>query len=191
MQRHFLGHFGLARPSLLLLGVSMLSGCLVEDPPVYTKPTQTPPRLDLRRATPPPDKIIVAIPGDRIPFHLPFASEDVGDQVRGYLFLDYDPDPDKSNIALDSISVPGSTLDDPAERSLNLTYPRVGDDTLGCHRITIRVSHEQNFVRFPYAAVIDNDDVAEAYWWMNVIDIASGDDGSTLKNCPAAVGGMR
>jgi hypothetical protein len=159
----------------------MFSGCIVEDPPPYTQPTQTPPRLDLRLAEPPPSQIIIVDQSDPITFRVPFASEDAADKVRGFIFLDYS---ERSKTPLASVTVEGSTLDD-RSRSIELTYPATDVIEFGCHRIMIRISHELNFERFPPGEAIDQGDVAEAYWWINVIDLAAGDDGSVLRNCSA------
>jgi hypothetical protein len=177
---HFLAHLALARLSLLLTSLSMLSGCIVEDPPPYTKPTKTPPRLDLRLATPSPDQIIVAEQGEPFRIHIPFASEDAGELVGAYMFVDY------SDTTLNYVSVLGSTLDD-LSRAIDIDYTAPNAVGVGCHRILIRVSHDGNFARsFPFGTPIDEADVAEAYWWLNVIDVAAGDDGSILRNCPTA-----
>src|SRR5688572_20296073 len=71
----------LARLSLIGLAASMSSGCLIEDPPPYTQPKQTPPRLDLVAAVPPPDQVIVRKTGDLIEFRVPVVSEDAGDRL--------------------------------------------------------------------------------------------------------------
>lgn len=157
----------------------MLSGCIVEDPPPYTQPTQTPPRLDLRLAEPPPDKIILTEKGEPILFHLPFASEDAGETVTALMMVDNFPG------TLDGRNLPGSTLDD-TSRAFDLLFPVTAPVELGCHRLWVRVSHEANFLPHPPGSVIDEADVADAYWWLNVIDLGAGDDGSILRNCPSA-----
>lgn len=172
----------LARLSLMG-AVSMSSGCLVEDPPPYRQPTQTRPQLDLRLAIPAQNRIIVQGQQEPISFTIPFVSEDGGDQVRAYLFLDYSED---NTLPLNSVAVPGSTLDDDS-RAIRIDYPAQGGVAFGCHTIMIRVSHELNFARFPFGAPLDVTDVAEAHWWLNIIDVASGDDGSVLRNCPRIV----
>lgn len=159
----------------------MLSGCIVEDPPPYTQPTQTPPRLDLRLAEPPPDRVIIAEKGQTINFRLPFASEDAGETVTAFMFVDIWP------LPLADLEVPGSTLDD-TTRAFDLLYdarPQPIDVDFGCHRILVRVSHTPNFRITPPGSVIDEADVADAYWWLNIIDVAAGDDGSIQRNCPS------
>jgi hypothetical protein len=182
LARRVQGRFvGLARLSLWLTSLSMFSGCIVEDPPPYTQPTKTPPRLDLRLAVPSPDRIIIAEQNEPISFHIPFASEDAGERIAAYLFLDFS---ENFRQPLGYVPVPGSTLDD-LSRAIDITYPAANDVSFGCHRIMIRISHDENFERFPPGAPIDVADVAEAYWWLNIIDVSAGDDGSVLRNCPA------
>jgi len=64
------GFQGLARLSLALAGISMLSGCLVDDPPPFSAPRQTAPRLDTTKATPGLDQVIVKNTGELIPFSI-------------------------------------------------------------------------------------------------------------------------
>lgn len=181
---------GLARVSLVVPTLSMLTGCIVEDPPAFAKPTRTTPRIDLRLATPPLDQIHVVGRGDPIVFRVPVVSEDAGVEVSAYLFLDTTEGP----VATDTISA--STLDD-TSRSLELSYRPSPGSTFGprkiaeygCHRFMARVSHLDNFKfddlywGIPYNFA----DVAEVYWWVNVVNIAAGEDDSVLRNCPDRV----
>ena len=153
----------------------MLSGCLVEDPPPYVPPTQTPPRLDSRLAKPPIDQIIVRGQADPIDFSIPFASEDAGDRVLGFLFFDGKQE--------DNDTRAGSTLD-ADNRHMDLTYSARSEVAFGCHRVLMRLSHELNFSRTTSGEPIDPSDVAEAHWLVNIIDLAAGDDGSVLRGCP-------
>lgn len=185
----FLGHFeGLARLSLVLAAVAMLSGCLVEDPPSYTAPTRTPPRLNLPGAFPPPDQVWVTEKGKSVPFEIPVSSEDDGIGLLGFLLVDYDgadnwlPWGERSEL-------PASTLDDD-DRKLQFN-PTVGGSgfalagtEVGCHRVTLRVSHRDNY-QPASILVVDRADVAEAYWTLNVIDPNVGDV-TPLSDCPQA-----
>ncbi len=171
--------YGLARLSLLLVALSMLSGCLVEDPPLYTEPTQTTPRLVTRLAKPALDRIIIVDKGDPIEFSMPVVSEDVGEEVQALLFVDSFP------FNSDTDTVPPSTLDD-LSRSLKLSYQSLPVIDFGCHRMMMRVSHQSNFdFQTSNGTPIDDADVSEAIWWVNVVDIAAGDNGAVLKDCVA------
>src|SRR5688500_1094673 len=108
----------LARLSLMGVTASMLPGCLIEDPPPYTQPGKTPPRLDLQSAAPPLDQVMVHRRGDPIEFKVPVASEDAGDPVQGFLLLDY-----SGGVSADLVAfgqVPASTLADVNPRFLTL-----------------------------------------------------------------------
>jgi hypothetical protein len=177
--------FGLARRSLVLGALSMLSGCLVEDPPPYTPPTRTAPRLDTRRAEPLQNNIVIVDKGDPIVFRVPVVSEDAGEPVQALLFVDSFP------FNVNSDVVPASTLDD-LSRRFELSYNGVPVIDYGCHRMMVRVSHQSNFNFQTDAGVpIDENDVADAYWWINVVDLAGGDDGAVLRNCAGNAGGLK
>jgi hypothetical protein len=173
----------LARLSLVAWTASMLSGCLIEDPPPYTQPAKTPPRLDLVRAFPSPDQIIVRNTGDVIPFSIPVVSEDAGDRLQAVLQLDMGS-PTLEDDFVTSTKVPASTLDD-VSRTLLLEYTVELNDDPGCHRFTVLVSHESNFGDGP--EVVDPTDLAAAHWMAN---LNPETDGATLVNCPnASTGG--
>jgi hypothetical protein len=188
MLRNFGRFSGLARLSLVPSALSMLSGCLVEDPPAFVKPTRTTPRVELRLAEPALDQIIIVDRGDPIAFRIPVVSEDAGVPLKGYLFRD------TSLVPIDGNSVPASTLDDTTRR-LELAYrpmqdldpSRVAD--FGCHRFMARVSHLDNFntAQLDWGVPFNVADVAEVYWWVNVVNIAAGEDPSVLRNCPQKV----
>jgi hypothetical protein len=167
----------------------MLSGCLVEDPPEYTAPTRTPPRLNLTQTEPPIDQVWVTQVNEIVPFKIGVSSEDDGVALRGYLLVDYPGGVDWPSWAANS--VPASTLDDPNPRDL-IFKPSVKEElfgrdaAIGCHRITLRVAHIDNFNYDLVPLVLNPRDVAEAHWWFNVIDPSSGQDGSVLTGCPTA-----
>jgi hypothetical protein len=173
------GIFGLARLSLVGALVSMLPGCLVDDPPPYNAPKQTPPRLDYRNAVPLLDQVIVAKALDTIKFTIPFSSEDAGEGLNAYLLLDYQGE------ALPSIAatkiLPASTLD-ALGREASLPWQVHADP--GCHRLTLRLGHVSNLGDPGFHPTINTSDVAEAYWWMNVVDDST--TGNTLTDCPLA-----
>ena len=171
----------LARLSLMAVTASMSSGCLIEDPPPYTQPAKTPPRLDLVRAFPSPDQVIVRETGDVIEFSIPVVSEDAGDRLQAVLQLDMGSP--KEDDFVTSTKVPASTLDD-MSRTLLLQYEVELADAPGCHRFTVLVSHESNFGDGP--EVEDPTDLAEAHWMAN---LNPETDGATLVNCPLASSG--
>jgi hypothetical protein len=160
----------LARLSLGALSFAMLTGCLIDDPPPYAEPKRTPPRLDYHRAWPPLDQVIVAKTPDLIPFSIPVASEDAGEELRTQLFID------------DRITnygrLPPSTLDD-TERKVSFSY-RVEMRRGYCHTFKIRVGHASNLPEGE-GPPLDTVDMAEAYW-LAYLDLPS-DQTTPIENC--------
>lgn len=178
----------LARPSLGLLCVAM-SGCLIDDPPPYPVATQTSPQLAYHDALPLLDQVIVAKTNDIIDFTIPVTSEDAGDTLHAFLLLDYAGGP---SLSLDATSLAPSTFDQgPREITLKwiVGLGMGADFKAGCHRLTLRVSHQLNIDINRVPEVFDAGDLAEAYWWANVnADPASG---NTLVDCPLASRGKQ
>ena len=176
-------HFqGLARVSLVAVLLSMLSGCLVDDPPPFTPPQKTPPRLDYSRALPGLDRPITKTSGELIPFSIPVTSEDAGDPLSAVLLLDYAGDGTPSDF-VNGWPGPASTLNDKT-RVVSVPWfvrPAMAI-TPGCHRLTLRVTHSSNLVKDQLVLVVDKEDLAEAYWFVNVN--VSPENANLLVNCP-------
>ena len=170
----------LARLSLAGLLLSMLSGCLVDDPPPLTPPQKTPPRLDYRKALPGLDQVFVTSFPDVNTFEIPVTSEDDGETLTAALLLDFDG-LDGQPLTPGSF-LPPSTLADTSRR-VSLPWRVSNQIEPGCHRITLRVTHVGN-TRTTIFDVIDQNDVAEAYWHAN-INVTPENAGSLVK-CPRA-----
>ncbi len=154
----------------------MLPGCLIDDPPPYQKPRQTPPRIDSRKVLPLLNELVIVQPDEMLAFTIPFSSEDAGEGLNAILVLD-------SQFAFGTNTlVPPSTLEDKGRPPIQFTWP-VHFVTVGCHRLTFRLGHLSNL--FNLSAQGPNpDDVAEIYWTMNVYtDPALS---KVLVNCPGA-----
>jgi hypothetical protein len=175
----------LARLSLGAVLLSMLSGCLIDDPPPFIAPRQTPPRLDYTKAFPGLDQVLVASSPDLITFEVPVTSEDAGDGLSAALFLDFD--------GVDGLPIspggylPPSTLADTSPRVLRLKWKVIKQIEPGCHRITLRVTHVGN-IGATNADVLDKADLAEAYWFAN-INVTPENAGSLVKCPQASTGG--
>jgi hypothetical protein len=148
--------------SSILAALSLLPGCLVDDPPAYTAPQRTAPRIVGTRAVPALDQIIPTNEAEVVPFAVPVISEDAGETVTGKLFLNF---ADQGFEPIDDTRLPASTIDE-GERTLRLSWVVRSDLKPGCHRVTLRVSHTSNFGNGP--AVQDPSDVDEVYWFANV-----------------------
>jgi hypothetical protein len=160
---------GLARLSLLTLVPTMLSGCLIDDPPPYVAPKQTRALLDGSNATPFLGQMIIANDGDAIPFYIPFQSEDTDEDLHALLLFDYEAGqkgPDQVAFA----RVAASTLEDKNARAIRMTWIVRTGTKPGCHRLTLRVTHYDNLLEGDKGGVdvIDKEDLAEAYWFANV-----------------------
>jgi hypothetical protein len=172
----------LARPSQWFVLVSMATGCIIADPPPYTEPVQTPPRLDLVNADPPIDRVIVRNSGEIVQFSVPVASEDAGDELVALFFRDYEPEIFNGVTEfINDVSVPPSTLDDEDRPPITLPW-RV--DVSGCHSLTLIVTHRNNLRIFE---PVDPRDQAKAVWWGN-FDATPGSQ-STLVDCPFVASG--
>lgn len=163
--------FRLARRSLLAALLSMLPSCLVDDPPPYTPPDRTPPRLDYHKASPLLDRLVTAAAKDLLTFEIPVASEDAGDELTAQFFVD--------SQFLSYHTIPPSTLDD-RSRSARFSF-QVLPTFVGCHRFKILVAHSVNLPSSS-AQPTDLNDLAEAYWWAN-IGLPPGEQGM-LATCP-------
>lgn len=151
----------------------MLNGCLVDDPPPYTQPKRTPPRLDYHRASPLLDQVIVATANDVLVFSIPVASEDAGEGLTAQLFLD-------SGLA-NYQNLPASTLED-RSRAARFSITVSPALTAGCHLFKVRVGHSSTLPNGDGQSQ-DPTDLAEAYWWAN-LNLPS-DQAGMLINCPS------
>lgn len=173
---------GLARLSLGVAGISMLSGCLVDDPPPFVAPQKTAPRLDYSRATPGLDQVIVRNSGELIEFRIPVTSEDAGDPLQAQLLLDYGGDGAQADF-LRPATMPASTLSDTNPRVFNMPWTVRPSVAPGCHRFTLRVTHASNVPTEHPELAIDKSDLAEAFWFGNIN--VGPEDAGTLVNCPS------
>lgn len=163
----------LARLSLVSCTLTMLPGCLVDDPPPYAQPKRTAPRLDYHRAEPLLDQLIVASPPDLLRFKIPVVSEDAGEGLTAQFFFDA--------TLVNYQSLQASTLDD-NERAAEFAFSVLRSISSGCHRFKIRVAHSSNLPSGDGPA-LDPSDLAEVYWWSN-LNLPADQSGGMLKDCP-------
>jgi hypothetical protein len=171
----------LAHLSLGLAWFSMLPGCLIEDPPPYAEPQKTPPWLDLRRAVPFIDQVLVNKSGDTVQFNVPVRSEDAGDLVLASLLVDYKGEGSIKERVI-TVEVEPSTFDD-MDRAIVFpwTIPNFKDRE-GCHRLTLMVTHASNVSFEDFPEPFDKTDLAVAVWWINIDTEAEAS--SQLLECP-------
>jgi hypothetical protein len=159
----------------------MLTGCLVEDPPPLERAKQTPPRLDHQGARPLLDQIIIATGNKPVEFSIPVTSEDAGEGLVGYLFLDYVSGENVGTFMAVPSNLAPSTLDDDSIREFKFTW-LVPKEVEGCHRVTLLAGHVSTF--FDLKNITNTADLAVAYWWANVNP--TPENASVLRDCPAA-----
>jgi hypothetical protein len=171
---------GLARLSLWTACLLMLSSCLVDDPPPYSAPNQTPPRINTRDVRPLLNQFIVTKSTDTLDFIIPFTSEDAGEDLNAVLLIDYDGV--KAPIIGAFTSIQPSTQAD--VRNLSLSYQVVASP--GCHLITLRLGHTSSLRTAGAHPQTNAADIAEAYWWM-FVDVDPS-QGTALNACLLAPG---
>jgi hypothetical protein len=162
------------------------SACLVTSSPTFDEPTQTKPFLDYETASPDPREIFVITPGvvEKVPFSATVTSEDVEEDVRVKMLVDYGECGSNGSPFRDSFGaspVPAATFDDGARKAIiDVTPDQLGLD-LGCHRLTMIVSHEfDDLVGCP----VDPDDFTQITWTVLVCDEDCEFDPAT---CPEVV----
>ncbi|HVY29275.1 MAG TPA: hypothetical protein VHB79_22100 [Polyangiaceae bacterium] len=152
-----------------------MSGCLVDDPPPYPEPKQTPPRLDTSTMQPPMGFILNVNTNEQVPFRVNVSSEDAGEPLNAFLLLDNKDPPDE----LFARPLPATTLDDTSRYfNVDWTVRRVSP---GCHRLLLRVAHAGNLPDSA-ATPLNNADVAEVAWFVQVD--ADPSEANALTDCP-------
>ncbi len=179
------GAFALAQRSLLALAsMTLISSCIVADPPTYTDPTQTRPELRAYLAKPPIYQVVsIQLPQVGIPsFTVPVRSEDNGERLLANFFLDFEST--RVSPLGGQIIAPG-TLNDPTDRSISFAWTTVNGASAGCHTITMVVAHESSFTTNPQTPDMDAaaKDAAIITWWVNVL--ASPTAPTSVVDCPS------
>lgn len=144
----------LAQSSLCLLALPMaLSGCLVTSTPEFTPPERTRPFLITASADPDPRGVLLIntleqqqVRKTSFEFSADVVSEDQGDKVKGYLYIDYGVkvgDHPYADVITQIRELPPSTMTDATKRNIRgkLDLETNVLDT-GCHTVTLIVSHE-------------------------------------------------
>jgi hypothetical protein len=151
----------------------MLSGCLIDDPPPYSPPKQTAPRLVYQDAYPPLDKIKVAYEKQSLSFSIPVTSEDAGEGLTAQLTVGDDPGGTFK-------AIPPATLDDPP-RLIKFDYTVPSERWSGCFVVRIRVAHASNLPD-GNGASLDPNDLAVVYWKV-LMNVPSNQVGVGIQDC--------
>jgi len=177
--------FGLARRSLLALSsMTLISSCVVADPPTYTDPTQTRPALNAFLATPPIFQVLtVQLPSTSTPtFTVPVRSEDNGERLIANFFIDYGS-PTASFVG-DVIVNPATFVDD-SDRFITFVWQSLNSQLPGCHTMTLIVAHQSSYTRDTQTPDknLALKDVALMTWWLNLLPDPTKE--TTVVGCPS------
>jgi hypothetical protein len=94
------------------------------------------------------------------PFTVPFMSEDLGEDVWGRLYLDYNG---PSTTIIGAGERVGSTLE--VKREMAIEWTESLNRPAGCHSVTMAISHKENFGF--NGLPISNDETAFVTWWVS------------------------
>ncbi len=149
-------------------------GCW-DPPPTYDSLQQIPPFIQVGEVNPPIHSIVAVPPERTLEIHVPFRSEDLGDNVIGFAHLD---DASGRRVQIGAFQLPPSTLDD-ATRALDTTL----DLTIasgGCHRLTLTLTHRSNV----QLELIESSLADQVVWWLDVPFEDGSEHDPTLSECP-------
>lgn len=163
---------------LMMPPVAVVSGCL-GDPPLYEQPSQIPPFIIDSAVSPSLDVFHVVQPSTPINLTVPFRSEDLGENLEALVFFDRYPGREAGSP--ESISVGPGTLDQ--ERPLVMQV--VSPDTLGCHTMTLVLTHRHNTQG---AKILDSEQAATVTWWLLVVDSGDTNAQVSVSDCPTEGG---
>lgn len=158
----------------LLATASACIGCW-DPPPTYDSLQQIPPFIQVGDVDPPVHSIVAVLPERTLEIHVPFRSEDLGDNVIGFARLD---DSLGRSVQIAAFQLPPSTLDD-LTRALDTTL----DLTVaggGCHRLTLTLTHRGNVELH----VLQPSLADQVVWWLDVPFEDGSDRDPTLSECP-------
>jgi hypothetical protein len=174
----------LAWQSLLWLSImTLVTSCIVADPPQYTDPARTRPELSAYGAIPSVyQAVIIQTPSASTPsFSVPVRSEDVGEELNANFIEDYGA----SQKIIYNLVIAPSTYDDTSDRKITFFWTSVSSEDTGCHTISILVAHRTSFPTSSF--VLDpmkgDSDAAIITWWVNVNPV--GGITTTLVGCPS------
>jgi hypothetical protein len=162
------------------------SACLVTSSPTFDDPVQTKPFLEVETASPDPREIFRINLGENetVPFSAVVRSEDVDENVRVKMLVDYgecgaNGSPFKQ--AFGGAQVTAATFDETNRRAV---YDVITDNLgleVGCHRLTMMVSHEFDD---QFECPVDPQDFTQITWTVLVCDSEDQDCAFDPLTCP-------
>jgi hypothetical protein len=164
--------------------MTLVTSCVVADPPQYSDPLRTRPELSAYSAKPSVSQVvIVQTPSPATPtFKVPIRSEDAGETLLVNFWLDFGSARAKF---INSQFVTPSTYSDTTDRFITFLWTNVSAADAGCHTFTMVVAHLSSFPTNPQELdpVKGEQDGALITWWVNVNPPA--DSLYNLISCPS------
>lgn len=161
----------------MALALSSVS-CLVSDPPPYEEPEVIYPRAIVNEAVPSVFQRLDTSNDQVQPFVVPFVSEDLGEVIWAFLWLNYDQ-PDERSLG-QTDAPPGSIEDE--DRSISMRWDMNPQVSPGCYIVTMLIGRSEDLDFPAQKPKKDRDDrVAFVHW-----TVAHGlpPHEITLQDCP-------
>jgi hypothetical protein len=167
--------------SVGLLFACLNDGCLYT-PADYEARTQIPPFVVASEVTPRLDSLVRLEPGEEMEIFVPFRSEDLGENVLGFLYLDAVNGIANSRRLRPEFQIPASSFDN-LDRAVRGKFSlRLAASEAGCHTVTLILTQEGNF---GINRNLNESVAASVVWWVNVEDTSQGTvSAATLASCP-------
>jgi hypothetical protein len=175
-----------ASRAVLLVSLLSTSGCLMPAPPELSDPERTRPYVHYLKVDPPlgePIQVNLSDIDSRVyPILLPFQSEDLGEDVAGYLHL-VEPD---NTVTLQTNSDRSPAGEFSTVRNIRMDWTVTLRDP-GCYRLIATLAHASSFGAGGRIPEENLDDAEAVSWLANVYKDDAPD--VTLNECPR-VGGV-
>jgi hypothetical protein len=139
----------------------MTGGCLIAPPDRLDEPDQIPPSVFMDQVTPSLLKPVLTYSNPMLnpSFSAPFVSEDLGEDVWGRLYLNYNTEA----IVIGRADLTASNSGEP--RTMTIEWTRFLPQPAGCHSVTMAISHEGNFENQDKPAIPS--EAAFVTWWVS------------------------
>lgn len=165
----------LARGVLLLVSGFSLASCLVDEPPEFQDPERTAPILYLDKSEPRNTTFLPATSNATIPFSIVLQSNDLGDNVVAYPWLNFGL---VGELALTPQRIAPGIFEEPRSASFLVMIP---SGQQGCVALTILFFHEDDSDTFHPGRPVTGAPVSRATWWL-LVDADPED--VTIADCP-------
>jgi hypothetical protein len=166
-----------------LLGIGLcISGCVLGPPIQLEEQEQIPPRALTDQAAPTTMALYQTSSSQDIYFSVPFDSEDLGEPINGFLYLNYQSE---RPLAVGANEVPPSTIS-AGNREMSIQWTDLRTVPAGCYVMTMAITYASNYTRGTVQVPRDETKTAFISWWI-VHDVAP--QAVNMDECLANAGG--